>query len=94
MFKMRKIIITLIIFTFCGCGLVPAYRRSQPDFQKAANMLLSGGSKNMVRSDWGEPDKKEILEDGVEAWTYNNRQDGRTFIFYFDKKGRLIRAKI
>lgn len=57
-------------------------------------MLLYGGSKNMVRSDWGEPDKKETLEDGTEAWTYNNRQDGRTFIFYFDRKGKLTGAKI
>lgn len=47
----------------------------------------------MVRFDWGEPDKKETLEDGVETWTYNNRQDGRTFVFYFDKNGRLVRTK-
>lgn len=91
---MKKIIIMISILTLYGCGLMPAYRRSQPDFLKASNMLLYGGSKNMVRSDWGEPDKKETLEDGTEAWTYNNRQDGRTFIFYFDRKGKLTGANI
>ena len=92
---MNKVgLIIIIILTLYGCGLVPAYRRSQPDFQKASNMLLYGGSKNMVRSDWGEPDNVQTMGDGTEAWAYNNRQDGRTFIFYFDKKGKLLGAKI
>lgn len=91
---MKIIIIILSFYIISGCGLVPAYRRSQSDFQKASNMLLYGGSRNMVRSDWGEPDKKETLEDGREAWTYKNRQDGRTFIFYFDQKGKLTGANI
>ncbi len=57
-------------------------------------MLLYDGSKSLVETDWGSPSKTEVQEDGTEAWTYENRQDGRTFIFYFDKKGKLIGAHI
>lgn len=90
---MKNFIIMLAALALSGCGLIPAYRRAQPDYLKAANVVLYGGSKRVVRSDWGEPDKTELLEDGTEMWTYNDRQDGRTFIFYFNKKGKLIGAK-
>ena len=90
----EKVAIILAILASFGCGLMPVYRRAQPDYLKAANMLLYGGSKKMIQSDWGQPDKTEVLEDGVETWTYKNRQDGRTFIFYFNKKGKLIGSNI
>ena len=91
---MKKTLIILIIFSLAGCGLIPAYRRAQSDYTKTSSMLLYGGSKRMVKSDWGEPDEKTLLENGCEIWTYKNRDDGKTFVHYFDKKGRLVRVQI
>ncbi len=91
---MKEFFLILTILAFSGCGLIPAYRRAQPDYMKTSHMMISGGSRRMVKSDWGEPAKKDVLQDGNEVWTYENRQDGKTFIFYFDKSGRLIQSQI
>ena len=91
---MRTIALFFAVIFVSGCGLIPAYRRAQSDYLKTSHMMLYGGSKGMVKSDWGEPTQKVTFEDGSEAWIYENREDGKTFIFYFDKGGRLIRSQI
>lgn len=53
-------------------------------------MALYGGPKSRVRSDLGVPDEK-CEENGLEIWTYYNREGGRTVEVFFDERGRLIR---
>lgn len=88
---MKVLILILLVMTLNGCGLVPAYIRSQPDSLKVSNMMLYGGSKRMVKSDFGEPDSI-LTEDNIEIWTYHNREDGRSIEFYFDERGKIIRT--
>ena len=90
----KKIIIILIVASLTGCGLIPAYRRAQSDYSKTSYMLMAGGSKGMVKSDWGAPDRITVLEHGIEIWTYENRENGKTFIFYFNERGRFARVQI
>jgi hypothetical protein len=55
--------------------------------------MLSGSSQARVQADWGAPDKILYAETG-EIWVYENRQDGKTFQFHFDGKGRLLSSRI
>ena len=57
-------------------------------------MMIFGGSKSRVRTDWGVPAKMEAQLDGTEVWTYESRQNGKTFVFYFDQRGKLIETSI
>jgi hypothetical protein len=76
-----------------GCGLIPGGGRFFSDYHKTSQYVVSGASKTRVRMDWGKPD--EIVEtDEKETLIYFNRQDGKTFKFVFDKKGKLVLTNI
>lgn len=92
---MKKLICILcLVMVITGCGFCPAYIRAQSDYQKVANIALSGGSKWRVRTGFREPDDKKVFEDKSEKWTYYNREDGKTFIFIFSPKGAVVTTQI
>jgi len=85
----------LAIFIIChmllvGCGLLPRGGGMVSDTQMAAGYILYGGcSKGRLKYDFGKPDEIQKTDE-TEIWIYHNRQEGRTFKFHFDKKGKLI----
>ena len=89
----RQVGFILICVLITGCGLIPGAGRLYSDYHKASYYAISGASKTRVKMDWGNPD--EILKSyDLETWVYYDRQDGKTFKFNFDKKGRLVSTNI
>jgi hypothetical protein len=83
-------VLAMALALVSGCMSSARYRKSQPDYQKAADMMVHGGNKHMVESDWGVPDGKKTLAGGSEIWRYENRPDGKNYVFYFGVDGKLI----
>lgn len=91
---MKKLLFLIILAVFMyGCGIIPGGGRLFSDYHKASHYAVSGASKTKVKLDWGKPDEVIELDDG-EIWIYHDRQDGKTFKFNFDKKGKLILTNI
>ncbi|HOX54482.1 MAG: hypothetical protein PHI86_00190 [Candidatus Omnitrophica bacterium] len=86
---MKKILIVLVCLVLVGCGLCPAYMRSQSDYMKVSNIAIGGASKSRVKMMFGEPDSKEVYEDKSEKWIYKNREDNKTIVFLFTPSGAV-----
>lgn len=91
---MRKILVLLLCVGLWGCGLSPAYWRTQSDYVRVSNISICGASKSRVKMMFGKPDSKEVLDDKSEIWLYKNRQDGRTIRFIFNPRGAVKMTSI
>ena len=90
---MRLVSFVVIFLAVSGCGIIPGGGRLFSDYHKASHYAVRGASQARVKMDWGKPDKVFQI-DGGETWIYYDRQDGKTFKFTFDKKGKLILTNI
>ncbi len=59
--------------------------------------MLIGKSEHEILKDWGSPEKSNFLDKDTRVWIYTLVLDNGVYkqiYFYFNKKGRIKKAKI